>query len=52
MKDINRKVKSLGNSSLLLKRVSKIIQNEAKEQRGMLLGTLRVSLLFNISINK
>ena len=42
-------VKSLENSGLLLKGVSKTIQNEAKEQRGrflsMLLGTLGASLL-------
>ena len=49
MKDIIRIVKSLEDSSLLLKGVSKTIQNGAKEQKGgflsMLLGTLDVSLL-------
>ena len=51
MKDIGT-VKSLKVSSLLLKGVSKTIQNEAKEQEGgflsMLLGTLGASLLGNI----
>ena len=52
MKDIVKIVKSLEDSSLLLEGVSEIIQNEAKEQRGvflsMLLGTLCASLLGNI----
>ena len=41
--------KSLGDSGFLLKRVSEIIHNEAKEQKqgflSMLLGTLGASLL-------
>ena len=49
IEDIFKIVKSLENSGLLLKGVSKTIQNEAKEQRGrflsMLLGTLGASLL-------
>ena len=52
MKYIIRIVKSLEDSGLLLKGVSKTIQNEAKEQKGgflsMLLGTLGASLLGNI----
>ena len=52
MDDILNKVKSLENSGLLLKGVSEIIQQEAKEQRGgflsMLLGTLGTSLLGDI----
>ena len=52
MKDIIRIVKSLEDSGLLLKGVSKTIQNEAKEQKGgflsMLLGTLGASLLGDI----
>ena len=52
MKDINRIVKSLEDTALLLKGVSETIQNEAKEQKGgfisMLLGTLGASLLGNI----
>ena len=52
MKDIIRRVKSLEDSGLLLKGVSKTIQNEAKEQKGgflsMLLGTLCASLLGDI----
>ena len=52
MDDILKKVKSLENSGLLLKGVSEIIQQEAKEQRGgflcMLLGTLGTSLLGDI----
>ena len=56
MKYIIRIVKSLEDSGLLLKGVSKTIQNEAKEQKGgflsMLLGTLGASLLGNILAGK
>ena len=56
MKDIIRIVKSLEDSGLLLRAVSKAIQNEAKEQKGrflsMLLGTLGASLLRNILAGK
>ena len=49
MNDIMKITKSLGESSLLIKSVSKTIKNEAKEQKGgflrMLLGTLGASLL-------
>ena len=48
MEDILKIVKSFEDSGVLLKGVSKTIQNEAKEQRGgflMLLGTLGASLL-------
>ena len=38
-------VKSLGDSGLLLKGVSETIQNEAKEQKSMLLGALGATLL-------
>ena len=52
MKDIMKIVKSLEDSGLLLKGVSKTIENEAKEQKGlflgMLLGTLDASLLGNM----
>ena len=52
MDDILKIVKSLENSSVLLKGVSKTIQHEAKEQRGgflsMLLGTLGASLLGDV----
>ena len=45
-------VKSLKDAGLLLKEVTKKIQNEAKEQKegflSMLLGTLGASLLGNI----
>ena len=45
-------VKSLEDSGLLLKGVSKTIENESKEQKGgllsMLLGTLGASLLGNV----
>ena len=48
MEDIIKIVKSLEDSGILLKGVSEIIQNEAKEQKGwflsMLLGTLGASL--------
>ena len=56
MKDIIRIVKSLEDSGLLLKGVSKTIQNEAKEQKGgflsMLLGTLGAGLIENILAGK
>ena len=46
MNDIMKIVKSLKESSLSIKGVSKTIENEAKEQKGgfleMLLGTLGV----------
>ena len=52
MEDIIKIVKFLEDSGLLLKGVSKRVQNEAKEQKGgflcMLLGTLGASLLGNI----
>ena len=52
MEDIIKIVKSLEDSSLLLKGVSETIQNEAKEKKGgflsVLLGTLSASLLGNI----
>ena len=56
IKDIIKIVKFLKDSGLLLKGVSKTIQNETKEQRGeflsMLLGTLGASLLGNILAGK
>ena len=56
MKDIIEIVKSLEDSGLLLKGVSKTIQNECKEQKGgflsMLLSTLGASLLGNILAGK
>ena len=52
MNYIMKIIKALENSSILLKRVSKAIKNETKEQRGgflsMLLGTLGASLLGNL----
>ena len=52
MIDIIKMVKSLEDSSLLLKGVSETVQNEAREQQGgflsMLLGTVGASLLGNI----
>ena len=56
MKDIIKIVKSLEDSGLLLKGISKTIQNEVKEQKGgfrsMLLGTLGASLLGNLLTGK
>ena len=53
--DMNNTMKiseALENSGILLKRVTKTIENETKEQRGgflgMLLGTLGASLLGNL----
>ena len=52
MKDIMKIIEALGNSGILLKGVTKAIENETKEQRGgflsMLLGTLGASLLGNL----
>ena len=52
MKDIIKIVKSLEVSGLLLKGVSKTVQNESKKQKGgflsMVLGTLGASLLGNM----
>ena len=52
MHDIIKIIKELENSDVLLKGVSKTIENEIKEQRGgflsMLLGTLGASLLGNL----
>ena len=52
MNDIMKIIKALESSGILLKRVSKTIKNETKEQRGgflsMLLGTLGASLLGNL----
>ena len=49
MKDIMKIIEALENSGILLKGVSKTIENETKEQRGgflsMLLGTLEASVL-------
>ena len=52
MNDITKIVQALEDSNILLKRVTKTIKNETKEQKGgflsMLLGTLGVSLLGNL----
>ena len=52
MNDIMKMIKSLEEFELLIKSVSGIIKNEAKEQKGgffrMLLGTLGASLLGNL----
>ena len=52
MNDIMKIIEALKNSDILLKGVSKTIENETKEQRGgflsMLLGTLGASLLGNL----
>ena len=56
MEDITKIVKFLETSGLLIKGVSKTIQNEAKEQKegllSMLLGTLSASLLGNMLAGK
>ena len=50
--DIIKILEALENSGILLKGVTKTIENETKEQRGgflsMLLGTLGASLLGNL----
>ena len=52
IEDIIKKVKSLEDSGLLLKRITETTQNETKKQKGgfvtMLLSTLVPSLLGNI----
>ena len=52
IKDIMKIIEALENSGILLKGVSKTIENETKEQRGgfasMVLGTLGASLLGNL----
>ena len=52
MKDIMKIIEALENSGILLKGISKTIENETKEQRrgffGMLLGALGASLLGNL----
>ena len=56
MKDIMKIIEALENSGILLKGVTKTIENETKEQRGgflsMLLGTLGASLLGNLLTGK
>ena len=52
MNHIMKIIEALENSDILLKGVSKTIENETKEQKGgfliMLLGTLGASLLGNL----
>ena len=56
MDDIIKIIQALEDSNILLKRVTKTIENETNEQKrgflGMLLGILRVSLLGNMLTGK
>ena len=56
MNDIMKIIQSLEDSNILLKGVSKTIENETKEQKGgflsMLLGTLGARLLGNLLSGK
>ena len=56
MNDIIKTIEALENSGILLKEVTKTIENETKEKRGgflcMLLGTLGASLLGNLLSGK
>ena len=56
MEDIMKIVESLEDSGSLIKGVSETIKNEAKEQKGgiigMLLGTLGATLLGNLLTGK
>ena len=56
MNDTMKIVQALEDSNILLKGVTKAIQNEVKEQKGgflsMLLGTLGASLLGNLLAGK
>ena len=56
MNDIMKIVQALEDSNILLKGITKTIENETKEQKGgflgMLLGTLGASLLGNMLTGK
>ena len=56
MNDTIKIIQALADSNILLKRVTKTIENETKEQKGgflsMLLGTLGASLLGNLLTGK
>ena len=56
MNDVIKIFQSLEDSNILLKGVTKTIENETKEQKGgflsMLLGTLGASLLGNLLAGK
>ena len=56
MNDIMKMIQALEDSNILLKRVTKIIKNKTKKQKGgflsMLLGTLGASLLGNLLTGK
>ena len=56
MNDITKIIQALENSNILIKRVTKTIKNQTKEQKGgflsMLLGTLRASLLGHLLTGK
>ena len=56
MNDIRKIVQALEDSNILLKGVTKTIENETKEQKGgflsMLLGTLGATLLGNVLTGK
>ena len=56
MDDVMKIIKSLEDSGILLKGVTKTIKNETKEQKGgflsMLLGILGASLLANLLSGK
>ena len=56
MNEIMKIVKALEDSNILLKGITITIENETKEQKrgflGMLLGTLRASLLGNMLTGK
>ena len=56
MNDIMKIIQALEDSNILLKRVTKTIKNETKEQKGgflnILLGTLGASLLGNLLSRK
>ena len=56
MNDIIKIIEAIENSGILLKGVTKTIENETKDQRGgflgMLLGTLGATLLGNLLTGK
>ena len=52
MNDIMKIVQALEDSNVLLKGVTKTIENETKEQKSMLLETLGASLFGNLLTGK
>lgn len=52
MEDITKIVKSLEYSSLSIESINQTIENETKEEKDMLLGSLDTTLLSNMVAGK